>query len=75
MVDRNLDRRNTIENNFTYHAVNAEQSSRMVTLREKAKELALLFEELTPLSREQSQALTQLEAAVFWANAAIARNE
>jgi hypothetical protein len=29
----------------------------------------------TPASREQSLALTHLEDAVFWANAAIARHE
>lgn len=30
---------------------------------------------LTPKSREQSTALTNLDQVVFWANAAIARNE
>jgi hypothetical protein len=42
-------------------------------LRAKAKELAELIVASTPESREQSLALTELEAAIFWANSAIAR--
>lgn len=64
-----------IQNNFTYHTPKPGQSERDEQLREKAKELALLIVALTPVSREQSVALTELEAAVFWGNAAIARNE
>lgn len=64
-----------IENNFTYHAVKPGQQEKYVAIREKAKELAYLIAELTPTSREQSVAMTNLETAVFWANAAIARNE
>ncbi len=64
-----------IQNNFTYHAPKEGQQERYVQLREKAKELALLIVALTPVSREQSVALTELETATFWANAAIARNE
>lgn len=64
-----------IENNFTYHAPFGDQTERYVTLRNEAKTLALLIAELTPASREQSLALTNLEQAIFWANAAIARNE
>lgn len=64
-----------IENNFTYHAPKPGQQEKYVELREKAKELALLIVKLTPRSREQSLALTELETASMWANAAIARNE
>lgn len=64
-----------IESDFTYHAPKAGQPERYVALREKAKELALLILENTPPSREQSLALTELETAIFWANAAIARHE
>lgn len=46
-----------------------------MAIREKAKELAYLIKNTTPKSREQSVALTELETSVFWANAAIARNE
>lgn len=65
----------TIENNFTYHAPKPGQNEKYIQIREKAKELAYLIVELTPKSREQSVALTELETSVFWANAAIARNE
>ena len=65
----------TIENNFTYHPPKGDQADRYESLRYKAKNLALDICEKTPASREQSLALTKLEEAVFWANAAIARNE
>lgn len=64
-----------IENNFTYHAPKEGQPERYVELREAAKALAHLIVAKTPGSREQSLALTNLEQVVFWANAAIARNE
>ena len=64
-----------IENDFTYHAPRPGQPEKYTALRDKAKEFALLIVELTPSSREQSLALTQLETAVMFANAAIARNE
>ena len=64
-----------IERDFTYHPPAAGQPQRYEALRAKAKELAMLIAETTPPSREQSLALTHLETAVMWANAAIARNE
>lgn len=64
-----------IENNFSYHSPKEGQPAKYEAIRDKAKELAYLLEELTPKSREQSLALTNLEQAVFWANASIARNE
>ncbi len=64
-----------LEKNFTYHAPRPGQTEKYEALRAKAKELAYLIKELTPMSREQSVALTNLETSVFWANAAIARNE
>jgi hypothetical protein len=63
-----------IENNFTYHAPSGDQPSRYEALRAKAKELAVLIDQLTPVCREQSLAFTNLEQAIFWANASIARN-
>lgn len=69
------DKRAQIENAFTYHAPKPGQPERYTQLRDKAKELALLIAELTPVSREQSLALTELEYTVMMANAAIARNE
>lgn len=64
-----------IENNFQYHAPKDDQQERYVFLRDEAKILAYNIVKNTPPSREQSLALTNLEQAIFWANAAIARNE
>jgi hypothetical protein len=66
-----------IENNFVYHAPNAEleQPLKYEQIRLEAREFALFLTAACPPSRELSLALTNLEQAVFWANAAIARNE
>lgn len=64
-----------LENNFTDHAPKGNQPTRYQDLRDAAKGLAYRIRAFTPPSREQSLALTNLEQAVFWANAAIARNE
>lgn len=65
----------TLQNNFTYHAPFGTQQSRYGTLRERALDLADLITEFCPNSRERSLAMTNLEQAIFWANASIARNE
>lgn len=64
-----------LDNIFTYHAPTSTQTDRYFALREKAKELAALIQTCTPESREQSVALTNVQQAVMWANAAIAINE
>jgi len=64
-----------IEKVFTYHKPKDDQPDRYVLLRDKAKELAYIIVKNTPSSREQSLALTHLEESIFFANAAIARNE
>lgn len=58
---------------FTYHAPKPEQISKYDALRYEAWLLASMIVDLTPPSREQSEALTHLETAVMFANAAIAR--
>lgn len=64
----------TIENNFRYHAPKQGQPEKYEAIRTKAKELAYVIECAAPNSREKSLAMTNLEQAVMWANAAIARN-
>lgn len=64
-----------LENNFTYHAPKGNQPSRYEALRAKGKELAELMTVSCPTGRELSIALTELETALMWANAAIARGE
>jgi hypothetical protein len=66
---------NQLENNFVYHSPKEMQTQRYQTIREKAKELATLLLVECPPSRERSIAMTELETAIFWANASIARNE
>ncbi|MDT2292352.1 hypothetical protein P7H15_04725 [Paenibacillus larvae] len=41
-----------IENNFKYHAPKPEQTEKYTAIREKAKELAYLVDDLCPNSRE-----------------------
>lgn len=64
-----------IENNFTYHAPKEGQSEKYSALRNKAKELAYLIMETVPVGRESALAMTNLEQAIFWANAGIARSK
>ena len=64
-----------IEAAFTYHAPKSDQPDRYIDLRDTAQALALKMTEFCPPSRELSLALTNLEQAVMWANAGIARNE
>lgn len=64
-----------LANNFIYHAPKPGQNERYEAIRAKAKELAELLTASCPPSRELSVALTELETAVMWANASIARNE
>jgi hypothetical protein len=60
---------------FTYHPPKDGQAERYDQLRDGARLVAGLILDLTPGSREQDLAITRLEEALFWATAAIARNE
>lgn len=71
----NPDNRAKLDNMFTYHSPKDDQPERYSLLRNVAKSLAFNIVTSTPPSREQSLALTHLEEAIFYANAAIARNE
>lgn len=64
-----------ILNRFTYHAPKPGQNEKYESIRGMCRGSALEFVKLCPQSRELSLALTKLEESVFWANAAIARNE
>lgn len=68
--------RERLERDFTYHPPTTEEKKeKYVAIREKAKDLAMFMVESCPSSRELSIALTELETAVMFANAAIARND
>lgn len=63
-----------IENNFKYHKADETKGKMHDEIRSALKEVANKVDEICPNSREKSLALTKLEEAMMWANAAIARN-
>ena len=63
-------------NRFTrYSVTNATDILTMRLLRSATAALADLFNEHVPEGREKSLALTNLEQALMWANASIARTK
>lgn len=60
---------------FNYHQPNTQEKvGRHQRVREACRTAAVELVEVTgPPTREQSLAITKLEEAMFWANAAIAR--
>lgn len=62
-----------IDIKFSYHPPKEGQPELYKEIRSRAKECAIFITQSCPPSRETSLALTKLEEAVFWANAAIAR--
>ena len=73
--NQNQARNDDLEKRFTYHPPKEGQPKKYEAIRFEAKRLAYLLSNFCPHSRELSLALTHLEDAVMWANAAIARNE
>jgi hypothetical protein len=64
-----------LETRFTYHPPKDGQAERYQLIRQEARSFAERIDGECPESREKSLALTSLEQAVMWANAAIARRE
>lgn len=65
-----------LDNRFTYHPPrDHEQAQRYVDIRNEGRRMADIIDGNAPDSREKSLAITHLEEAVMWANAAIARND
>lgn len=60
-----------IINNFTYHKPTDDMIPKFEELRNKARELSLLIDELVPDGREKSLAQTKLQEVVMWSNAGI----
>ena len=63
-----------LENRFTYHPPKEGQPEVYDAVRAFAKSFAYFIDTHCPEGREQSLAVTHIEEAVFWANAAIARS-
>ena len=64
-----------INNNFKYHVPKENQPQIYETIRATGKNFAEVVNTYCPNSREKSIAITKIEEAVMWANAAIARND
>ena len=62
-----------LANRFTYHAPIEGQPQKYEKIRAMAHRIAVELAVMCPESRELSLAITKLEEAVFWANAAVAR--
>ncbi len=62
-----------IEHRFTYHPPTTEQQACYVAIRDTAKMLADILNQVCPDSREKSVAFTKLDEVVMWGNAAVAR--
>lgn len=64
-----------IDNIFSYHAPNNNQTTRYIQLREDARQLAYAINSMCPESREKSLAFTSLQQTIMWANASIALHD
>lgn len=64
-----------LRNRFTYHPPKDDQVIRYEMIRDWGFQFAISIDEQCPNSHEKSLAITHIEEAVMWANAAIARNE
>jgi hypothetical protein len=63
-----------LDNRFTYHPPKPGQADIYQDIRLHARSFAALINERAPDGREKSLAITHLEDAVMWTNAAIARH-
>lgn len=61
-------------NRFRYHAPDDEKIIKHGTVRNQVLEIAMDWDAELPDGREKALAITKLEEATFWANAAIARS-
>lgn len=63
-----------LNNRFNYHAPDDAKKIQHEGVRENIRISAEYFNRTLPECREKSLAITKLEEAMFWANAALARN-
>lgn len=70
-----MDSDKVIQRRFTTHLLDDQQQERYNDVRLYARSYVRVLCNVCPSSRELSLALTKLEEVVFWANAAIARED
>jgi hypothetical protein len=63
-----------LENRFLYHAPTGNKAKSHERIRNYVGQMAQEFNVGLPEGREKDLAITKLEEAMMWANAAIARN-
>ena len=59
---------------FAYHAPDETKGAQHAQVRSIIGDVADVLDDLLPEGREKALAFTKLEEAMFWANAAIARD-
>lgn len=64
-----------IDKRFNYHAPDDIKVTHHQKIRGNARIFAVVINEFCPDGREKALALTKIEEAMMWANAAIARSE
>lgn len=62
-----------LDTRFAFHPATPDTGPRHEAVRAAGRAFAEAVDALTPESREQSLAITAIEDAMMWANAAIAR--
>ena len=62
-----------LEHRFTYRAPDKAKIAQHAAVRAACLDCAKIIDSVTPMGRELSLAITHIEQAMFWANAAIAR--
>jgi hypothetical protein len=60
---------------FTYHEPTPEKIDTFRDIRQAGFNLVEILNKVLPDSREKSLAITNIEQAVMWANASLARNK
>lgn len=63
-----------LDRTYGHHAPDADDVTCHEAVRAAARALEVRVRQVAPASRERSIALTKIEEAMFWSNAAIARD-
>lgn len=62
-----------LDRRFAFHPADQDAASCHEAVRSAARQMAVAVLQVTPKGREQALALTNIEQAMMWANAAVAR--